>query len=207
MNPRQKRIQIAFWAGFHNVQRNQRMENPQTTPDSNRREFLKKASAVVIGGLSAVIPVAAGVQMFLDPLRRHSAAGEPVRVANLEAIPPDGVPRKFTIIADRSDAWNRYAAVPIGAVYLRRTDPNRVEALNVVCPHAGCFVDFVTGRGGFFCPCHNSTFKMDGSIAEPKSPSPRPMDSLPVEIRNGNEVWVRFQNFRAGMREKVDEWR
>src|SRR5436309_4050216 len=116
------------------------MDHPQSIPGSDRRDFFKKASAVVIGGLSALIPVAAGVQVFLDPLRRHSEAGEAVRVTNLDAIPPDGVPRKFTIIADRSDAWNRYSAVPIGAVYLRRTEPSKVEALNVVCPHAGCFV-------------------------------------------------------------------
>src|SRR5437660_1373334 len=168
------------------------MDHPQTNPHSSRRDFFKKASAVVIGGLSAAVPLAAGLPVLLDPLRRQSAAGEPVRVATLEALPPDGVPRKFTIVADKSDAWNRYANVPIGAIYLRRPEPNKVEALNVVCPHAGCFVDYVPARNGFFCPCHNSTFKPDGTIAEPKSPAPRAMDSLPVEIRNGNEVWVKF---------------
>jgi Rieske Fe-S protein len=64
-------------------------------------------------------------------------------------------------------------------------------------------VDYVPARNGFFCPCHNSTFKLDGAIADSKSPSPRAMDSLPVEIRGGKEVWVKFQNFRAGLAEKV----
>lgn len=179
------------------------MDNPQKTPDSNRRDFFKKASAVVIGGLSAGVPIAAGLPVLLDPLRRTSEVGEPVRVANLEALPPDGVPRKFTIMADKSDAWNRYANVPVGAIYLRRSEANKVEALNVVCPHAGCFVDYVPARNGFFCPCHNSTFKLDGTIANPNSPSSRAMDSLPVEIRDGKEVWVKFQNFRSGLPEKV----
>jgi hypothetical protein len=29
------------------------------------------------------------------------------------------------------------------------------------------------------------------------------MDELPVEIRNGTEIWVTYQTFRAGVREKI----
>ena len=43
---------------------------------------------------------------------------------------------------------------------------------------------------------------IDGTIADPKSPSPRAMDELEAEVRNG-EVWVRFQNFRKGSPEKI----
>jgi len=179
------------------------MDNPAQVPNANRREFFKAASAAILSGLAAAVPLAAGIPVFLDPLRRKSEEGGPVRVTNLEALPADGVPHKYTIISNHVDAWNRYSDVPIGAVYLRRTAGDKVEALNVVCPHAGCFVDFVPSRAGFFCPCHNSIFGLDGKIADPRSPAPRAMDSLPVEIRNGNEVWVTFQNFRAGHAGKV----
>ena len=64
------------------------------------------------------------------------------RVTTLDSIPNDGLPRKFPIIASRTDAWNKFPDAPIGAIYLRRTGEKKVEALNVVCPHAGCFVDF-----------------------------------------------------------------
>jgi Rieske Fe-S protein len=93
--------------------------------------------------------------------------------------------------------------VPIGAVYLRRTGPNSVQAFNVVCPHAGCFVDFVAGRKAYVCPCHNSVFGLDGKISDPKSPSPRSMDQLDVEVRNDNEIWVRFENYLAGQARKI----
>jgi menaquinol-cytochrome c reductase iron-sulfur subunit len=88
-------------------------------------------------------------------------------------------------------------------VYLQRLKDNKVRALNVVCPHAGCFVDYRAANNNYFCPCHNSSFGLDGSIQDPKSPSPRGLDELPVEIRNGSEVWVTFQNFRAGVHEKI----
>jgi len=174
-----------------------------TCAGDDRRGFLKKFCALVIGAVLGLVPVAAGVRMFLDPLRRRSAGGDFVRVASLDALPADGVPRKFSILADREDAWNQFHQVPVGAVYLRRTAAGKPEALNVVCPHAGCFVDFIPGRGKFLCPCHNSLFGVDGSIADPKSPASRGLDTLEVEVRNEREVWVRFQNFEAGKAVKV----
>jgi len=141
--------------------------------------------------------------VFFDPLRRKSAGNGKVRVTSLEALPDDGVPRKFPVLASRIDAWNKYHEVPIGAVYLRRTSEGKVQAFNVVCPHAGCFVDFLPERGSFLCPCHNSTFAVTGRIDNPTSPAPRGLDSLETEVRDGKEVWVQFQNFQPGRPEKI----
>jgi menaquinol-cytochrome c reductase iron-sulfur subunit len=158
---------------------------------------------VIVGGVVTLIPAAAGIFVFLDPLRRKSGNGGAVLVANLNALPESGEPRKFPVLATRVDAWNRTPNVPIGAVYLQRLKDGRVRALNVVCPHAGCFVDYRSAGNHYHCPCHNSSFSTDGKVLDPKSPSPRPLDELPVEIRNGTEVWVTFQNFRAGVHEKI----
>lgn len=168
----------------------------------SRRGFFSKVAAMIIGTITMVIPSAAGLMVFFDPLRRKSTQNEKMRIATLDALPNDGVPRKFSILAARTDAWNKFSNSPIGAVYLRRTAESKVEALNVVCPHAGCFVDFRSDTKSFFCPCHNSSFSLDGKIADPKSPSPRAMDTLEAEVRN-NEIWVKFQNFRTGQAEKV----
>ena len=169
---------------------------------SGRRGFLKELLIVVIGAVLGLVPLGAGLTVLLDPLRRRAAAGNAILVTTLDALPADGVPYKFPVLASRVDAWNKFSQVPIGAVYLRRTADGKIEALNVVCPHAGCFVDFQASRQCFVCPCHNSTFTLAGRIADHASPAPRGMDSLPVEIR-GSEVWVKFQNFEAGRRDKI----
>lgn len=179
------------------------MDNRNVSPQTDRREFISKAAAVVIGGSIAAVPAVAGLCVFLDPLRRESEAGASVLVANLNSLPENGEPRKFPVLATRVDVWNRTPNVPIGAVYLQRLPDNTVRAHNVVCPHAGCFVDFKPQLGHYHCPCHDSSFALDGKILDPKSPSPRPLDELPVAIRNGGEVWVTFQNFRAGTHEKI----
>jgi Rieske Fe-S protein len=176
---------------------------PSTAAGTDRRGFFKRILATGIGAVLGLIPLGAGLSVLLDPLWRKSAAGGLIRVATLEAVPSDGVPRKFPVLSTRVDAWNKFAETPIGAVYLRRTGDDKVEALNVVCPHAGCFVDFLPTRDCFLCPCHNSIFTLNGKIADKASPAPRGMDALPVEIRNGSEVWVAFQNFEAGCAAKI----
>lgn len=173
-----------------------------THDPAGRRSFFKQAATVVLGAVAVLAPIGAAISVMLDPLRRKGGTGSFIRVASLSSLPADGVPRKFAVIADRTDAWNRYPNTPIGAVYLRRPDKDTVEAFNVVCPHAGGFIDYNTQQKCFLCPLHNSDFSLDGSIKDPKSPSPRPMDSLKVEVRN-NEIWVAFQNFHAGTREKI----
>ena len=176
-----------------------------TTPSAqtDRRGFFKKFLAIVLGGVATLVPVAAGLTVFLDPLRRKSSGKGFVRVTTLDALPNDGAPRKFPVLADHVDAWNKFSNIPVGAVYLRRTGDKTVEALNVVCPHAGGFVAYVPAHDCFICPLHNSKFALDGKISDPRSPSARAMDRLEVEIRNGREVWVKFQNFRAGQSEKI----
>lgn len=141
--------------------------------------------------------------MLFDPLRRKSEGSGSVMVTTLNSLPENGEPRKFPVLATKVDVWNRTPNVPIGAVYLQRLEGNKVRALNVVCPHAGCFVDFRASQNHFHCPCHDSSFAPDGKILDPKSPSPRALDELAVEIRNETEVWVNFQNFRAGVHEKI----
>ncbi len=168
-----------------------------------RRGFLKRIAAAGLGALSLVAPVLSGIMVIFDPLRRKSEQSTVVQVTSLQSLPEDGLPRKFVVVSNHVDAWNRTPAMPIGAVYLRRTGPKSVEALNVVCPHAGCFVDYVPARKGYRCPCHNSSFALDGKVDDPKSPSPRALDQLQVEIRNDTEVWVRFQNFMAGRAERI----
>lgn len=171
-------------------------------PEAGRRDFFKKLLAVLIGAVAGLPPLVAGLMVVVDPLRRKADAGAAVKVTTLDALPNDGIPRKFPVLAKRTVAWNKQRNVPVGAVYLRRVGKYKVEALNVVCPHAGCFVDFSSETDTFLCPCHNSSFNVDGRIENPASPAPRGLDSLAVEIHEKDEIWVKFQNFKAGQKEK-----
>ncbi len=173
--------------------------SPDSAP-SPRRNFLAGFAAVGAGALALLAPLWSGIRLALAPLGLPREDAEMVPVAKLAAVPDDGVPRRFRVVKDRVDAWNTHRRLPVGAVYLRRTGDS-VEALNVVCPHAGCFVNVAADRSRFVCPCHKSSFDLSGAVNDPASPSPRDMDALDVELR-GDEVWVRFQNFLPGRAER-----
>lgn len=173
---------------------------------AGRRGFLKGVSAVLLGAGALLTAPLAGLRAWLHPLRRSEtpADGRWILVARLSALPDDNVPRRFPAVADHVNAWTRMPQQTVGAVYLRRSPGDAtVQAFNVVCPHAGCLVDYAPEQKGFLCPCHDSRFTLDGRLENPGSPSPRGLDSLDTEVRQGEEVWVRFQNFRAGTQEKL----
>ena len=182
---------------------NNHRPSPQPAAGDSRRDFLAKAAALFCGGLATLVPVAAGVWAFLDPLRRKGAAATFLPITELSAVPDDGVPRQFAVVSERMDAWTGFAREPIGAVYLcRQKGSQTVEALTATCPHAGCFVELEPGARSFRCPCHNSAFTLAGGIVEP-SPSPRPMDALECRVGESGEVAVKWENFYTGIAGKV----
>lgn len=178
------------------------MEPDDLPSQPERRGFFKGICALVLGAAAGLVPFVAGLGVLFDPLRRKSQGGEAILVASLNALPDDGTPRKFSVVTDHTDGWNKFPHVPVGAVYLRRMGEKKVQAFNVVCPHAGCFVDYEPARKGYHCPCHKSTFALNGERGA-KSPSPRGLDELEVDIRNETEIWIKFRNFQAGTAEKI----
>lgn len=136
------------------------------------------------GGVAIVTPLAAGVATFLSPLFRKRGSST-VRVALLDQVPDDGVPRYFSVMSDRDDAWTRYSSQRLGAVYLIRSKGANVPvAFTAKCPHAGCFIGYTPGDDEFKCPCHTSAFKLDGTrVNGDAEVAPRGMDELKVELR------------------------
>ena len=179
--------------------------NHDGPPGEPRRGFLTQILAAGIGLLVGAVPAVSGLAFFLDPLLRtkKGSGGDgflKMPVA-LDALEINGEPQLVKVIMDKVDAWNTYLQQPVGAVFLRRTDKDKIVAFNSRCPHLGCAVDYKSAEKHYYCPCHTSTFALDGT-QQNKIP-PRDLDSLDVEIRNGTEVWLKFQNFRATTPDKI----
>lgn len=184
-----------------------------STTEPPRRPFLVCLAASVAGALAALFPFAVGWGVVMDPWRRaRSAAGNDASNANkflpvcpLDALPADGIPRQFAVIADATDAWTHALAQRIGAVFLTRSanDPLSVTAFSAACPHLGCAVDFDQSNNRFECPCHKSGFNKDGEKLF--GPSRRGLDRLSVEIddkQGTKEIMVAFERFEAGIAER-----
>ena len=179
------------------------MSSAETDPPAaDRRDFLKGAACVALGACALGVPVAVGVRVLLAPKRIRTDGSYEVNLTTLSALPSGGAPLLFEVRVERTDAWTRHPLTAIGAVFLQRTGEREVRAFNASCPHLGCAVEWRTESKTFFCPCHTSSFTESGAILPP-SPAARRLDALDVQVRAGDEVWVRFQSFKAGIKEKV----
>jgi Rieske Fe-S protein len=169
-----------------------------------RRQFIV-VSTLAVSAVCGIFPFAAGITTILDPVKKSSENKEDVpwtKVAPLVNLSKDGKPSKYEIILEQvKDAWTTYKNVPAGAVYLSRKG-EEVIAFNLKCPHLGCAVDYRSKSNDYFCPCHNSTFGIDGSVTDENSPSPRGMDTMDTKVEDGI-VWIRFQQFTPNIVEKI----
>lgn len=69
--------------------------------------------------------------------------------------------------------------VPEGRFWLVNT-PEGLLALDKVCPHLDCLLDWDEQARTFICPCHGSQFAADGAYIS--GPAPRAMDRFVVQI-------------------------
>lgn len=172
--------------------------------EGGRRGFLKAAACCALGGIAVGGPVAAGTLVFIDPLfDSEGQGGAMVPVTSLDALKIGEEPKLFHIIAERKDAWTRHEKTPIGSVFIERQSEETLVVFSSICPHLGCAVEFRGNTDAFYCPCHNSTFARDGEINDPGSPSARGLDTLEWEVREEGEVWVKFERFQTGKKEKI----
>ena len=70
-----------------------------------------------------------------------------------------------------------------GRFYLARQKDGGFIALSLRCTHLGCSVTWEENRQRFICPCHSSSFDINGEVLNP--PATRALDYYPVIIENG----------------------
>lgn len=62
-----------------------------------------------------------------------------------------------------------------------------ITAISAVCTHLGCTVQ--QKDQGFYCACHGGRYDMSGRNIS--GPPPKPLAPYVVEIRDGDQVWVK----------------
>ncbi len=179
---------------------------PAHPAHSSRRGFFAGATQF-LGFLLALLVAIPGVAFLIDPLRRRGAESRYRRLPVAWKDLQPGVPRAFPIVEERTDAWVKYPAEPVGTVWLVRQPGDesdmKVVAFTAECPHLGCAIGLAADHRSFFCPCHQSAFQLDGRPLN--AIPPRGMDTLDVEhIKSPDErISVKFERFRTQSPEKT----
>ncbi len=74
-----------------------------------------------------------------------------------------------------------------GVIVVRdRANPQKLFAVNPICTHKGCDVNWQKDNQEFFCPCHDATFASDGSPRQ--APAKIPLATYPVKVENNQVV-------------------
>jgi menaquinol-cytochrome c reductase iron-sulfur subunit len=150
--------------------------------NDDRRSFLLTFIYGLWGLITAALAVPAAGYLLLPP--RAKKGGEWVQAGDLTALQP-GTPEEVRFRRNRVDGWK--VTSEKSTAWLVKSPDNKVVAFAPQCTHLGCVYHWDEGNQNFLCPCHTSTFSLDGKVLA--GPAPRPLDRYEVKV-DGDKILV-----------------
>jgi len=150
-----------------------------------RRKWLDKFVKMVTTAIAALLGIPSLAILFVPAFRREQ--GLWVRVGSLSDFRPNE-PKPVTLTYQRRDGWVIKTAR--ATVYVVVLGDGKVKVLSNICTHANCAVRWEKSKQGFYCPCHDGLFSVDGSVKS--GPPPRPLDEFPHKVEGG-ELFVKLR--------------
>lgn len=144
-----------------------------------RRKFLSGIIGVVAGAVAFLVGLPA-VGFLISPGLKKQNEDKWLTLGPVSALQP-GVPTGFPFSRRVKDGW--VESTQTGVAYAVTHDGVNVKVFSNVCTHLSCRVNWNEERQGFFCPCHDGLFSVDGEILG--GPVPRPLDQFQTKIENG----------------------
>lgn len=139
----------------------------------NRRHFLN--SLLGIGVLGAAVSAFIPVLRYLQPLPK-AVGNAIVRLTRTQLAALHGKTRSTILRADTKK------------VIVFDDDSSRVRALNAVCTHEGCTVQYLPGESVIWCACHNGRYDLDGRVIS--GPPPKPLEQYAVDVDKSGDISV-----------------
>ena len=132
-----------------------------------------------LGGImTAALALPAAALLFVKPKSQRQSDFVPA--ADLSTLTV-GKPEEVVYRRTRIDGW-RVLNEKSTAWVVRKDDQN-VVAFTPQCTHLGCAYHWDDKENNFLCPCHTSTFSIDGKVLS--GPAPRPLDRYATKIDQG----------------------
>ena len=146
--------------------------------DKTRRAFFLTAIYGLWGLITAALGIPAAIYLLVPPKTRKS--GEWAEAGDAVNLEP-GVPEELTYRRNRVDGWKVTSEKT--TAWVVKTSADSLVAFDPQCTHLGCAYHWNESLHYFLCPCHTSTFALDGKVLS--GPAPRPLDRLQVKVDNG----------------------
>ena len=149
-----------------------------TEETPSRRDFYLMC-IYSLGGVIGVALAAPAVVYLLAPSKTQRE-NQWVEAADLAQL-PDKTPEEVSYREKRVDGWK--VTTEKTTAWVVKESNTDVVAFSPQCTHLGCAYHWVAEKNYFLCPCHTSTFAIDGRVLS--GPAPRPLDRYEVKIEDG----------------------
>jgi menaquinol-cytochrome c reductase iron-sulfur subunit len=128
--------------------------------------------------ITAALSLPAAIYLLM-PLRARKP-DEWVEAGDVGQLPVR-TPEEMIFRRNRMDAWK--VTSELASAWVVRLSEKEIVAYSPQCTHLGCAYHWDGRTGRFLCPCHGSTFSLDGQVLS--GPAPRPLDRYQVKVSDG----------------------
>src|SRR5580704_2022042 len=133
-------------------------EQAEELPPSRRKFYILLINGIM-GLISAALAIPAAVYLLFPPKVRK--ASQWVKTADLSTIPA-GKPTEISFQRTRADGWQLITEK--ATAWVVKQPNNDVVAFTPNCTHLGCAFHWDEASHTFLCPCHTSSFSIDGKV-------------------------------------------
>ena len=131
-----------------------------------------------MGTIGAALGIpAAGYLMVPGPSKKKEEWVEVTDVVKL----PEGRPEEIVFRRNRKDGWKILSEKT--SAWVSKTADGQVIAFAPSCTHLGCAFHYDEKTRNYLCPCHTSTFDLEGKPLD--GPAPRPLDRYQTRVEGG----------------------
>lgn len=150
--------------------------------DTSRRTFFTAAIYGLWSVIGAAMAVPAAIYLLFPPRARKR--GDWVEAGDVSQLKSDA-PEEVVFRRNRQDGWKITSEK--ASAWIVKTGDSGVVAYSPQCTHLGCAYHWDERGKNFLCPCHTSTFALDGTVTA--GPAPRPLDRYEVKVE-GSKILI-----------------
>lgn len=150
----------------------------QEIEQMRRRTFLGRATAALGSIIACGLAAPALRYLFSSPARAAETEWTPIgKTVSVAGVTPAQVTFERPVL----DGWKR--STERASAWVVRSNEGEPVAFAPACTHLGCAYHWDNSADLFVCPCHGSTFTVDGRVKE--GPAARPLERYRVRVDNG----------------------
>lgn len=135
---------------------------------------------VGIGGLASSLPVA--LAACSPKTEKSESSTMPKRADGFQSV------GTVAELNQKGQILNKQFAGGSVLVVSNPANPKTMTAVNPICTHKGCTIEWKADKKAFVCPCHQAEFSLDGKVLQ--GPAKKALSTYSAKIE-GDVVLVK----------------